>query len=293
MMVGDQASVRVRRVPVTPLLLACTFLLLYFPTMLGLVRSWLSNEDYSHGFLIIPISLYLIWSRRRDMLENQLRPSLLGIPFLMLWAVLFTLGVGAEIATFERVSLIVFLMGCVLLLAGRDVAGKLVLPVLFLTFMIPIPSEIYSALTNPLAIMATSYAVSIMHLASIPVCQQGNLILMPDCSLEVLGICSGIRSLVSIIALALLVGCRIFSTSWQMLCLIVLSIPVSIIGNIVRITITGCVSYAFSYRFSFMGLHAVAGVSAFVMSFLLLLAAGWAIRWVELKRMQYISWFLR
>jgi exosortase len=274
-------------------LFVMTLLFLYCSTFQGLIKAWVRNEDYNHGFLIVPVSLYLAWIKRRDIISRAPRPSAMGIPLLLLWAVLFILGVGAGISTMERVSIIVFLLGCTLSLAGREITGMLIFPILFLVFMIPIPSEIYTAVTNPLAMLATTCSVSIMHLTAIPVCQEGNLILMPNYSMEVLDACSGIRSLVSIIALALLLGYRIFSSFMEMFCLLMMSIPVSIIGNIIRITITGLFSYACSSRFSFVCTHTVAGISAFLFSFLLLLAVGGIIRWVERKRMQYISSYLR
>jgi len=184
-------------------------------------------------------------------------------------------------------------MACVLLLAGKKCAGVTALPIMFLFFMIPIPSEIYSTLTTPLSILATSCSVSLMHLAELPVLQDGNLILMPTYSMEVQGICSGMRSLVSIMALALLVGSRIFSSLHATLALLALSVPVSLAGNIARITVAGFFSYACAPHVTFVSPHAVAGASALLFSLLLLLAAGGFIRWVERKRMQYISWYLR
>jgi exosortase len=269
------------------------FLFLYLPMFLSLVQAWMRSDVYSHGFLILPISLYLIWTRRGDLRTNPCGPSRAGIPVLMLWAVLYILGKGAEISTFERASIIPFLLGCALVLGGRKIAGIMTFPVLFLIFMIPIPSEIYSSLTNPLAILATTCSVNIMHLVSVPVCQEGNLIILPTCTLEVMDVCSGVRSLISIIALAVLIGYRAFSSTLETLCLLALSVPISLAGNIARITATGFSAQAFPSRFSFPGAHIAAGVSSFLFSLALLLGAAVAIRWVKKKRMQYISWYLR
>jgi exosortase len=273
--------------------LLCVFVALFYSTLLGLVRAWSGNENYNHGFLIVPISLYLAWARRVDILNREPRPSRLAIPVLLVWAGLFIIGVGAEISTFERISVVVFLLGCTLTLAGREITRMLMFPILFLAFMIPIPAEIYSGITNPLAILATTCSVSILRLASVPVCQEGNLIVLPNSSMEVMDVCSGLRTLISIIALALLMCHRLFSSALERSFLLLLSIPVSIAGNIARITIAGLFSYEFSSRMSFASSHTIAGISAFLFSMVLLLGAGGTARWVERKKMQYTSSCLR
>lgn len=269
------------------------FVLLYHQTVRELVTVWAREEDYGHGFLIFPISLYLVWQKRRRLFDKPVRPDSLGLFLLSLWALLYLVGVGAEISTFENSSVVVFLLGVLLFIAGRDIAKMLLFPVLFLTFMFPIPSEMYTSLTNPLVLLTTTGSVHILQLFEVPVLQEGNLINLPNSSMEVILACSGIRSLISIVALALLMGYALLSSHAQRFVLLLFSLPVSLLGNIFRITATGFCTYYFPSRISPGFLHTAAGLSILAVSFVCLLSLCLIILWIERKRMQYLSWFLR
>ncbi len=269
------------------------FCILYCSTLRELAGIWLRDEDYSHGFLILPVSLYLIWRKRREIINKSVEPSSLGLVFLSAWALLYLLGVGAEVSTFERLSIIVFLFGSILFIAGWNITRVVAFPIVFLIFMIPIPSEIYTVLTNPLKLFATTCSVNILHFFEIPALQEGNLIRLPNYSMKVVVACSGVRSLISVIALAFLMGYILFSSNMQRLLLLFFSIPVSILGNVLRITITGILAYYLSSHPAEGCSHTIAGITTLALSFICLLMGSAVIQWLEQKKMQYISWFLR
>lgn len=258
-----------------------------------LAEVWASNDDYNHGFLIIPISLCLVWRKRRQLLEQPLHSSSLGILFLSLWAALYVLGVGAQILTFACCSLTAFLVGTLLFTAGRNATRTILFPIGFLLFMVPIPSEVYTLLTSPLQRFTTASSAQILNLFHIPVLREGNLIHLPNYSMQVVVACSGLRSLIAIVALALLMGYLLFRSNIERALLLLLSIPVAVLGNILRITITGFMVYQVSPSMAEGFSHTVAGMSTFCLSFFLLLGSVFCIRWIERKRMQYVSWFLR
>ena len=275
------------------LIFSALFILLYHQTIRELITIWSREEDYGHGFLIFPISLYLVWHKRGSLFDKPARPDSLGLVLLSLWALLYLAGTGAEISTFENSSIVVFLLGVILFIAGRDIAKTLLFPVLFLIFMLPVPSEVYTSLTNPLVLLTTTCSVHILQLFEVPVLQEGNLINLPNCSMEIILACSGMRSLISIMALALLMGYIFLSSNVERLVLLLFSVPVSLLGNIFRITATGFCTYYFSSYISQSRLHAIAGLSIFAVSFVCLLSLCLIILWIERKRMQYLSWFLR
>ncbi|MFY9168594.1 MAG: exosortase [Desulfomonilia bacterium] len=268
-------------------------MLLYAPTFMELALLWAGNEDYNHGFLIIPVSAYLVWRRRRQLMRLPLHSSPLGIVLLALWAAFYLLGTGAQILMFECCSLILFLLGTLLFTAGVHFTRAVLFPVVFLIFMLPVPAEVYTVLTSPLQAVTTGLSAHILNLIDIPVLREGNLIHLPNYSMQVAVACSGIRSLISIITLSLLMGYLLFSSNVERALLILLSVPVAMIGNILRITTAGLIVYRFSPGLAEGYSHTLAGMVTFSFAFVFLLGGVFLVRWIERKRMQYISWFLR
>ena len=130
----------------------------------------------------------------------------------------------------------------------------------------------------------------ILQLFEVPVLQEGNLINLPNCSMKSFFARAEISD--SIMALALLMGYIFLSSNVRgLFCFF--SVPVSLLGNIFRITATGFCTYYFSSYISQSRLHAIAGLSIFAVSFVCLLSLCLIILWIERKRMQYLSWFLR
>ncbi len=267
--------------------------LLYSSTLIELAALWARNEDYNHGFLIIPVSAYLVWQRRRQLMRQPLHSSPLGLMVLSLWAVFYLLGVGAQILMFECCSLIMFLLGALLFTAGVRFTRVVLFPVVFLVLMVPIPAEVYTLLTAPLQAVTTGLSAHILNLIDIPVLREGNLIHLPNYSMQVVVACSGIRSLLSIVALSLLMGYLLFTSNVERALLLSLSVPVAMIGNILRITAAGFIVYRFSPGMAEGFPHTMAGLVTFILSFVLLLGGVFLVRWIGRKRMQYMSWFLR
>lgn len=265
-------------------LLAGVFMLLYAPTFRALYETWKTEEDYSHGFLIIPISLYLIWKKREELLSRPGHPSNWGFAILMLWAVMYFLGYVGEISTFVSYSMIVFLFGAVITLLGFGIAKAVAFPILFLIFMIPIPTEIYTIFTNPMKLVATTSSVWFLHLFNVPVLQEGNLMHLPNYSMKVVMACSGMRSLISVTALALLMGYLLLTSNARRLALFLFSIPVALLGNMLRITVTGMLAYFVSTEMAEGYSHTMAGLVTFALSFILLFAGVSLIQWIAPER---------
>ncbi|MFY9399721.1 MAG: exosortase/archaeosortase family protein [Desulfomonilia bacterium] len=266
---------------------------LYASTFYELARTWVSNENCGHGFLIIPASLYLAWHRRRRVANRPLCPSRLGIPVMAIWAGLYLLGTGARIMTLACFSFIVFVPGVLLCTAGRRITRIMLFPAAFLAFMIPIPSEVYSLVTSPLQLTTTGLSSLVLGWLGIPVLKDGILIHLPNCSMQVATACSGLRSLVFVMALSVLMGYLFFSSNIERALLFMLAVPAAVLGNVLRITLTGLMAYTAAPG-TVTGLsHLMAGMLTFCLSFALLFGAAVLIRWIERERMQYISWYLR
>ena len=123
--------------------------LLYVSTFRDLITLWLSNEDYGHGSFVVPVCLYLVWRRRRDIAAAADRPSRWWPALTASWAVLYSIGTIGHITTVTNLSMIVFPVAATATLMSATAAKIIAWPVLFTAFMFPIPSEIYTRITNP------------------------------------------------------------------------------------------------------------------------------------------------
>ena len=219
--------------------------LLYAPVLKVLVLQWWNDPDYGHGFLVPLFAGYAAWRRRDKLAESKPEPSNFGL-FVMIGAVLLLIAgsLGAELFT-SRFSLLILLAGMILFLGGWRVLRILSFPLAFLTLMIPIPVIIYNQITFPLQLLASRFATFWLELVRVPVLREGNVLILPNYSLEVVEACSGIRSLMTLITLAIAYGYLIEPRRWIRYALVVLMLPIAIVSNAIRIMGTGVLTYRF------------------------------------------------
>ena len=258
-----------------PLLVALALALLAFGVLFHdvgakLIHDWTVDENYSHGFLIVPISAYLVWERRARLAAIPIRGSWLGlIVVLGSIAVLAAGQLGAELFL-TRIALLGTLAGAVLFLAGWTWLGVLTFPLAFLLLMIPIPTIIFNQIAFPLQLLASRFGEAALMLAGVPVLREGNVITLSNTSLEVAEACSGIRSLISLLTLAIVYGYVIERRPWARVALAVASIPVAIIANGVRVAGTGIAAHYVGPEAAQGFFHTFSGWLVFVVAFLLL-----------------------
>jgi exosortase len=211
----------------------------YAPVLKALVHQWDGDPDMGHGFFVPFIAAFIVWQRREELALIKPQPNWWGI-LLVLWGgvqlVLATL--GAELFT-ARLSFIITLVGVVWTLGGNTMLKKLAFPLFLLLFMVPIPAVIYSAATFKLQILASKLADDALTLLSIPVLREGNVLELPNQKLSVVEACSGIRSLLSLTFLSLVYGYFFEKKTWIRVALFFSTIPIAIIANGSRVTITG------------------------------------------------------
>jgi len=265
------------------------FILLYFSTFIDLINAWTSNEDYGHGFLILPVSLFLIWRRRSELLGLTIKPSGWGIIMMILWGVSYAVGIIGHISTIAELSMLIFLLGAFAVLISGQAARVVLFPVLFLIFMFPIPSAIYSRITNPLLLIYTTISFNLLNMLHVPVLQEGNLITLPNYTMEVVRACSGIRSLVSIMALASIMGYLMTPSNLFRFVFLLISIPIAMLGNVVRISSTALLAYFISPQSAEGFSHTMAGIVSFMFSFILVYICMELILWSSRKRKQSSS----
>jgi exosortase len=219
------------------LLIAC-----YAPVLRALVHQWNNDPDMGHGFFVPLIAGFIIWQRRDDLAATKPEPNWWGL-VVVAWGglQLVVATLGAELFT-ARLSFVVTLIGMVWTLGGTVMLKKLAFPLFLLFFMLPIPAVIYSAATFKLQILASQLADGALTVLSIPVLREGNVLELPNQRLSVVDACSGIRSLLSLTFLSLVYGYFFERKTWVRVVLFFSTIPIAIVANASRVTITGIIT---------------------------------------------------
>jgi exosortase len=215
----------------------------YAAILNDMVREWFVSEDMGHGLFVPIVCGYIVWSNRQNLFSSvPAKPNWWGL-LLVAWgffqAVLGILGADFFIA---RTAFIVALIGVIITLGGLRTVRKLAFPLFLLLFMIRIPLFIYSQITFPLQIFASQLAAGALSMLGIPVMREGNVLELASQKLSVVEACSGIRSLISLSFMALVYAYFCDRKVWMRSVLLVLSIPIAILCNASRITLTGIMS---------------------------------------------------
>jgi exosortase len=235
-----------------------------------MARHWAVDPDYSHGFLIPIIAGYLIWKKKDIFSSLTVRPEIWGLPVLILGLILLIIGKTGGILFTMNLSFLIVLLGALLSLVGRNLTKTILFPLTYLIFMIPLPAVLFNELTFRLRLLGTTLSTKAISLIGIPVLQEGNIIHLSNASLQVVDACSGLRFLITLLALSVLVGYFTQKSTWKRLCLGLLTIPIAIISNAFRITLSGVLAYKYNLDIAEGFFHTYSGVLVFVVAFTLL-----------------------
>jgi exosortase len=247
---------------------------LYAGIFAGLWKQWLEDPNLSHGFMVPLVSAYALWSQRNRVRRIPVQPSNLGfVVILGAVAMLLVATLSADLFV-SRISFLVLLAGLILFLAGWQMLRAMAFPLGFLIFMIPLPGVLYYQLTFPLQLIASRFATAVLLLLHVPITRAGNLLILPNCTLEVAEACSGIRSLFSIVALAVAYGYLSEARLWKRIILAILMIPVAVICNGLRLVGTGLISYLAGQESALGFFHMFSGWLIFLMALAFMLLAS-------------------
>ena len=261
-----------------PIVLFVLTLILYAPILKQLVLQWWSDPDYAHGFFVPLFSGYLLWHQRARWVNSEVKPSNFGFLVMVAGVVLLLGGsLGAELFT-SRFSLLVLLAGMVLYLGGWKTLRTVSFPLGFLVFMIPLPAIIYNQITFPLQLLASRVATSWLEFMQVPVFREGNVLNLPNYSLEVVEACSGVRSLATLISLAVAYGYLADRRRWVRYMLPVLMVPIAIISNATRIVGTGFLTYHFGPQAAQGFFHEFSGWIIFLVALVLMVVCHMILR---------------
>lgn len=259
-------------------ILAIAVGVVYAPVVTELFRDWGRDPNYSHGYLIPVVSAFLIWQKREELAKLPRRPVALGLLGILAAGGMLVLGsAGAEVFT-ARVSLVVLLVSLVVFFAGWRWLRETGFSLAFLLLAIPMPYVIYYGLTGPLQGIAAKCAIVGMRGIGILAVGEGNVIHLPDHSLEVAEACSGIRSLYAFLALGSLFARSLPIPIWAKWLVFALTIPLSVFGNAIRVWGTGVGAHVIGPEVAEGFIHEFFGLIIFAVSLLGLLVLGKGVR---------------
>ena len=248
------------------------------PVLRELIGDWIRDDNYSHGFLIIPISIFLVYRKRKE-LSFPAAPCKLGYLILLAGAIGYVFGVAASEFFTTRFSLVLIVTGISLYYLGWANFRKVWFAFVFLVFMIPIPAIIYHSATLPMQLFATKVTHSTLEMLGVPCIRQGNILYLPEYTLEVAEACSGLRSLATLMALGALYGHLTLPGTVRPLVLFASTIPIAIVTNIFRLLFTAVGAYAISTKLAEDFLHELSGMMVFFTAMIMMFILGAILKW--------------
>jgi exosortase len=272
------------KTPIALGLLVVGCVLLYWHVIVKLVHDWATDGNYSHGFLILPLACYLAWERRTRFLETPRQPSSLGLLAVFVSIAALVAGVLGSELFLTRISLLGVIGGTILFLYGWKHLRIMLFPIAFLVLMIPVPAIIFNQIAFPLQLLASRFGESALIACQVPVLREGNVIVLADTSLEVAEACSGIRSLMSLLALGIVYSYFSEPRAWMRIALAFATVPVAILANGIRVAGTGIAAHIYGAKAAQGFFHMFSGLFVFVAAFIMLLILHRLIRWSTSKR---------
>lgn len=253
------------------LLLSALVLVLYSRVLGSMAQQLWSDPNYGHGFLVPVFAAYILWRARSRMREVTIQSSNWGLPIMLSAIGLLILGtLGSEHFT-ARISLLFLLGGIVVFLFGWHVFRSVAFPIGYLVFMIPMPAIIYYQLTFPLQVLASRLGASGLVALGVPTVREGNLLILPNVTLEVVEACSGVRSLLSLLAAVVGYVYLAEPITWKRCLLVAATVPIVILSNGLRLVATGVLSFFLGPRVDSGVAHIGLGLVFFAIAFLSIL----------------------
>jgi len=220
----------------------CGILLLvgFWPILQSMYGSWFDERAYmEHGILVIPAAAYMVWTKWERLKRVPVRPSWWGLLLVVGGALQAALGILAHWVWVSRTAFLVSLVGSIILVYGWTMVRELVYPLCTLILMIAPPTFLFARLTLSLQLLASRLGESALEALGYSVFRDGNILEMVGIKLSVEEACSGIRSLMAILFLAVLYNYFFVQGKWMRVAILIVAVPIAILGNAARIVATG------------------------------------------------------
>lgn len=239
----------------------------YMETSWTLFQTWLNNDDFSHGLLILPLTGYLIYRKRDQLAGISIKTDWRASPLLFLPVFVYAVGeLGADVFT-VRASIFLFVLVLVWFFYGFELVKTLRFPLAFLFLALPLPGLVYRNITFPLQLLASDLSVKALHAMGILAYREGNLIDMGFTQFQVVEACNGLRFILPMLTLGVLFAFWQPLPWWKRVILVGITIPLSIMANVIRIAGTGVAYWGPEVAEGFF--HGFSGWVVFMLAFFL------------------------
>lgn len=243
-------------------LAAGLFIAAYYPIFQILAVKWARSEDYTHAFFTVPIILYMGWLKREKFIEEQGWHKT-GLACMILATALYIVSLQLQIPSFIAIAMVMTVGSAVLYLSGYRMLREMFIPLLLLVLLIPIPDQLLSMVTASLQLKVSQASELIVNVFGIPLFREGNVLHIPQKSFQVVDACSGIRSLVSLVTLSLILGYFSLKNPWFIGILVLLSVPVAVLVNVLRVAGLVLAFHYFQLDLSAGSQHTIMGLALF------------------------------
>lgn len=256
---------------ILPTLVLALFAVSYFPALELLAGKWAASDDYTHAFFVVPIIGYMIWQRRDCLIESNGAP-IVGLTLVVGSILFYLLSLQLQVPTFIFLATVVSIISAFLYIGGYSILKELAMPILLLFMIIPIPNQLLSMVTASLQLRISEGSEILLRMLSVPMFREGNVLHIQQKSFQVIEACSGIRSLISMTTLSILIGYFTLTRIWSVSLLFLVSIPVAIVINVVRVITLVLAFHYFKFDLSIGLAHTLTGMILFILGLALLFA---------------------
>ncbi len=243
-----------------------------------MVRTWLDRDGYSHGFIVPFISMYFAYADRERLRRLPIQPNITGgLALILISSSLLIFGEIGNTATVQQIALFTLIPGLALLFLGTRYTKGLALPLVYLTLMFPIILDLAIARLHwPFQLFTATASTKLLRILDIPAFRDVQYIELPGATLEVANACSGVRYLLSIIALGVPLA-YFTQKSWaRRILLVTFAVLVGVLANPLRVTLIGIWTY-YTGQDVHGPLHIFQGIFVSVVGFIFLLAGAWVL----------------
>lgn len=256
---------------------------IYIPTLLRLTKVWYEDPDYSHGFLVIPASLFfcgIAWQRLAEggPLPAVERGVMGGMLQIVLGVVLHWIALLIGLLILDVLSLVCVVRGVLKLVVGNAINDAFAFPALFLLFMAPLPPQVHQGVAIVMQQLVALVSTTVLEACGVPVFREGYLIHLPDYTMEVGEACSGLRSMIAILALGVAMGFLLNGPSWYRWTLGLVALPIAGIANCIRVVMTGAILMTLGPKYAEDMFHTMEGLVIVILAALMLVGVAMGLR---------------
>jgi exosortase D (VPLPA-CTERM-specific) len=207
----------------------------FYAGIKALIYVWDVREEYSYGYMIPFITLFLIWQKKDVLERTEFQGSWTGVAVIGIGLVLFLIGNLSTITTILQYAMLTVIIGSAIAVMGWNAVKLIFIPLLFLVFMIPLPSFFLNNLSSQLQLVSSSIGVDVARLFGVSVFLEGNVIDLGTMKLQVVEACSGLRYLFPLMSLSFICAYIFRAAFWKRAVVFLSSIPITVLMNSIRI----------------------------------------------------------